>query len=167
MLFEITPLRSELPGGSFSFEVYNNGLFDKGCAAKFSVSKANDFVYWLSKDRRGSVQVLKARAYPASRCLTALDQMFSTYATISDAEAFVIQRRSNILPDHLSYRKSNLGYNTSIMILNLLGSKEDALVDIASTYLAFNNKQYVALLLTKTYIGWMLVHTRTARFYYS
>ena len=134
-------------GSPFPFEVYTNGLFDKGCAAKFSVSKANDFVYWLSKDRRGSIQVLKAKGIsykPVSS--KALDQMFSTYTTISDAEAFCYSEKG-VAFYQITFptEKVTWVYNTSIDDPEFawFQKKTGSGRHIASTYLAFNNKQYV------------------------
>lgn len=134
-------------GFPFPFETYSNGLFDKGCAAKFSVAKADDFVHWLSKDRRGTVQVLKAKGIAYKIVSSkALGQTLSTYTTISDAEAFCYSEKG-VTFYQLTFPTENVTwvYNTSIDNPEYAWFQKRTGVNkhLASTYTAFNNKQYV------------------------
>ena len=142
-----TEVGTNTGGSPFPFEAYNNGLFDKGCAAKYSVAKADDFVYWLSKDRRGAVQVLKAKGISYKAVSSqALQQTLSTYTDISDAEAFCYSEKGTIFYQ-LTFPTERVTwvYNTSIENPEYawFQKKTDGTRHIASTYLAFNNKQYV------------------------
>lgn len=142
-----TEVGTNTGGYPFPFETYSNGLFDKGCAAKFSVSKADDFVYWLSKDRRGAVQVLKAKGISYKIVSSkALGQILSTYDTISDAEGFCYSEKG-ITFYQLTFPTENVTwvYNTSIDNPEYawFQKRTGANKHLASTYVAFNNKQYV------------------------
>ncbi len=142
-----TEVGTNTGGSPFPFETYNNGLFDKGCAAKFSVAKADDIVYWLSRDRRGSIQVLKAKGISYKAISSkALEQTLSTYTTISDAEAFCYSEKGTIFYQ-ISFPTENVTwvYNTSIPDSEFAWFQKKTADHrhIASTYLAFNNKQYI------------------------
>lgn len=144
-----TEVGTNTGGFPFPFETYGNGLFDKGCASKFSVTKADDFVYWLSKDRRGTVQVLKAKGISykiiSSKALT---QILSTYTTISDAEAFCYSEKG-VTFYQLTFPTENVTwvYNTSIDNSEYawFQKRTGANRHLASTHTAFNNKQYIGV----------------------
>lgn len=92
--------------GTNSTEVwYNAGLSDfplvriqgafneLGCAARYSVAKMNNQVYWLGKDTRGQGIVYQANGYMGQRISThAVEWHIQQYSTISDAIAFTYQQ---------------------------------------------------------------------------
>ena len=134
-------------GNPFPFEVYANGLFDKGIAARFSVAKANDFVFWLSRDRTGAIQVLKAKGTSYTPVSSqALDQLLSTYDTVSDAEAFCYSEKGTIFYQiTFPTEGTTFVYNLSINNPELawFQKKSGTTRHLASTYIAFNGQQYI------------------------
>jgi len=92
--------------GNNSTEVwYNSGLSDFplvrvqgafneiGCAARYSVAKMNNQVYWLGKDARGHGVVYQANGYLGQRISThAVEWQIQSYADITDAVAFTYQQ---------------------------------------------------------------------------
>ena len=92
--------------GENSTEVwYNAGLSDfplvriqgafneLGCAARYSVAKMNNQIYWLGKDDRGQGIIYQANGYMGQRISThAVEWQIQQYGTISDAIAFTYQQ---------------------------------------------------------------------------
>ncbi len=92
--------------GRNSTEVwYNAGLSDfplvriqgayneLGCAARYSVAKMNNQVYWLGKDPRGQGIVYVANGYQGQRVSThAIEWQIQQYGTLSDAIGFTYQQ---------------------------------------------------------------------------
>ena len=92
--------------GNNSTEVwYNAGLTDfplvriqgayneLGCAARFSVAKMNNQIYWLGKDFRGQGIVYVANGYQGQRISThAIEWQIQQYGSISDAIGYTYQQ---------------------------------------------------------------------------
>jgi hypothetical protein len=92
--------------GDNSTEVwYNAGLSDfplvriqgayneLGCAARYSVAKMNNQVYWLGKDFRGQGIVYVANGYQGQRISThAVEWQIQQYGSLSDAIGFTYQQ---------------------------------------------------------------------------
>ena len=92
--------------GSNSTEVwYNAGLSDfplvrlqgayneLGCAARYSVAKMNNQIYWLGKDARGQGIVYVANGYQGQRISThAVEWQIQQYGNISDAVGYTYQQ---------------------------------------------------------------------------
>ena len=92
--------------GNNSTEVwYNAGLSDfplariqgayneLGCAARYSVAKMNNQVYWLGKDFRGQGIVYAANGYQGQRVSThAVEWHIQQYGDLSDAVGFTYQQ---------------------------------------------------------------------------
>jgi len=92
--------------GNNSTEVwYNAGLSDfplvriqgayneLGCAARYSVAKMNNQVYWLGKDFRGQGIVYVANGYQGQRISThAVEWQIQQYGNMSDAVAYTYQQ---------------------------------------------------------------------------
>ncbi len=95
-LWLIGDLASEIwtnTGGDFPFEAYTNGFVDTGTAARFSVAKTRESIIFLSQDVRGKAQVVMSRGISLNRISNdAIESQLDTYATISDAFAFVYQQ---------------------------------------------------------------------------
>lgn len=70
----------------FPFERIQGAFIEQGCAAKHSVAKMDNAVFWLSGSDRGDCIVYKALGYQPKRISThAVEYAISNYATISDA----------------------------------------------------------------------------------
>ena len=92
--------------GNTTTEVwYNAGLSDfplvriqgayneLGCAARYSVAKMNNQVYWLGKDDRGHGIVYQANGYMGQRVSThSVEWQIQQYGDISDAIGFTYQQ---------------------------------------------------------------------------
>jgi hypothetical protein len=92
--------------GNNSTEVwYNAGLTDfplvriqgafneLGCAARYSVAKMNNQVYWLGKDPRGQGIVYVANGYQGQRVSThAVEWQIQQYGAMSDAIGYTYQQ---------------------------------------------------------------------------
>ena len=92
--------------GDNSTEVwYNAGLSDfplvriqgayneLGCAARYSVAKMNNQVYWLGKDARGQGIVYVANGYQGQRVSThSVEWQIQQYGDLSDAIGFTYQQ---------------------------------------------------------------------------
>ena len=92
--------------GENSTEVwYNAGLSDfplvriqgafneLGCAARYSVAKMNNQVYWLGKDGRGQGIVYVANGYQGQRISThAVEWQIQQYGSMADAIGFTYQQ---------------------------------------------------------------------------
>lgn len=92
--------------GNNSTEVwYNAGLSDfplvrvqgafneLGCAARYSVAKMNNQIYWLGKDARGQGMVYVANGYTGQRISThAVEWQIQQYGTLTDAIGFTYQQ---------------------------------------------------------------------------
>jgi hypothetical protein len=70
----------------FPFERIQGAFIEQGCAAKHSVAKADNSVFWLGSSDRGDSIVYKATGYQPKRISThAIEYAISNYSTISDA----------------------------------------------------------------------------------
>jgi hypothetical protein len=79
-------------GALFPFQILPGPFIQHGCIAKFSVAQVNGVVYWLSQDQAGTNILVRGEGYDAKRISThALEQEWSKYPTIADAEAFCFQ----------------------------------------------------------------------------
>jgi len=70
------------------------GAFNElGCAARYSVAKMNNQVYWLGKDPRGQGIVYVANGYQGQRVSThAVEWQIQQYGNMSDAIGFTYQQ---------------------------------------------------------------------------
>ena len=70
------------------------GAFNElGCAARYSVAKMNNQIYWLGKDARGAGVVYQANGYMGQRISThAVEWQIQQYINISDAVAYTYQQ---------------------------------------------------------------------------
>ena len=74
----------------FPFTKRPGVLLHKGLAAANSLARADNTMYWLSKDEAGQSLVVKASGYtPVSISSRAISQAIDSYTTISDAFAYV------------------------------------------------------------------------------
>lgn len=80
----------------FPFERIQGAFIEQGCAAKFSVAKMDNTVFWLTADNRGQGTVQKAAGYQPQRISThALEFAIAGYARIDDAVAYTYQQEGH------------------------------------------------------------------------
>lgn len=70
------------------------GAFNElGCAAPYSIAKADNGIFWLGKDARGQGIVYRANGYTGTRISThAVEWHIQQYGTMSDAIAYTYQQ---------------------------------------------------------------------------
>ena len=75
-----------------------NGAFNEiGCAATYSVAKADNGVFWLGSDDRGKGIVYRSQGYNGARISThAVEWQIQKYSTISDAIGYTYQQDGHI-----------------------------------------------------------------------
>jgi hypothetical protein len=79
------------PTGS-PFSRMQGAFIEHGCAAKFSVAKMNNTVYWIGRDADGQGVVYAAKGYQPQKISTsAVDFAIQGYGDISDAVAYTYQ----------------------------------------------------------------------------
>lgn len=82
--------------GSFPFERYPGTFINRGCAAKYSVAKGGQSVFWLSQNLNGTAMVMRGDDFVATRISThAIEVAISGYAVISDAVGMVYQQQGH------------------------------------------------------------------------
>jgi hypothetical protein len=80
----------------FPFERIQGAFIEQGCAAKFSVAKMDNSVFWLSADDRGQGIVQRASGYQPQRISThAVEYAIAQYARIDDAVAYTYQQEGH------------------------------------------------------------------------
>lgn len=76
----------------FPFARMPNSVLQQGCAAAYSVTIADNAIYWLSQDRWGRSMLIRGEGYGARRVSTfAVENEWSTYPTIADAVGMAYQ----------------------------------------------------------------------------
>lgn len=79
-------------GSDFPFARVSSVLIQHGTCAQDSVCQADVAVYWLEQNAQGSRIFIKGIGYEAKRISThAIETVWQTYATVSDALAFTYQ----------------------------------------------------------------------------
>lgn len=74
---------------TFPFERRPGVLLHKGCAARDSVVRIDNTMYWLAKDEAGHSIIVRASGYtPEAITSRAVAQAIESYTTISDAQAY-------------------------------------------------------------------------------
>jgi hypothetical protein len=82
-----------LTNNNFPFESMPGTFFPRGLAAKYSLAKSDNQIFWLSQDTSGQGVVMRGLGYSASRISThAIEYEFSKYPVISDARGFCYQQ---------------------------------------------------------------------------
>jgi hypothetical protein len=80
----------------FPFERIQGAFIEHGCAAKFSIAKMANTVFWLGQDDKGNGIVLMAKGYQPQRISThAVEQAIQSYGDISDAKAYTYQQNGH------------------------------------------------------------------------
>ena len=80
----------------FPFERIPGGMLETGCAARFSLARADESIFWLTADRNGNANVIRTNAYKPTRISThALEHEFEQYERIDDAIGFAYQQEGH------------------------------------------------------------------------
>jgi hypothetical protein len=80
----------------FPFERINGAFLEMGCGAAHSVAKLDNSVYWLTQDKRGHGQVVRAQGYqPQVVSTKAVEFAIDGYATIADAIAYTYHQEGH------------------------------------------------------------------------
>jgi len=81
---------------AFPFERSGNAFIEHGCAARRSVAKMDNSVFWLGRDDKGAGIVSRSQGYSPSRISThALETAIGSYGDISDAQAYCYQQEGH------------------------------------------------------------------------
>lgn len=81
----------------FPFERIQGAFIEQGIAAKNSVAKADNSVFWLTADARGQGMVMRAVGYQPQRVSDhALEYAIGQMSTISDAVAYTYQQEGHV-----------------------------------------------------------------------
>lgn len=81
----------------FPFAPIQGSFNEVGCAAKLSVAKLDNSVFWLGQDARGDGIIYRSRGYQAERISThAIEWQIQQYSTISDAVAWTYQQEGHL-----------------------------------------------------------------------
>lgn len=80
----------------FPFTRTQGAFIQFGCAAKFSIAKMDDSVFWLSRNESGTGQVFMAQGFQPQRISThAVETEIQRYENISDAVAYTYQENGH------------------------------------------------------------------------
>jgi len=100
----------------FPFERMEGAFLEVGCAARFSIAKTKDHVFFISQDNEGSGVVYKARGANMERISNhAIEQTLASYGDISEARAYVYQAEGS-----------------SFYVLNFVGANTTWVYDITT-----------------------------------
>lgn len=81
----------------FPFSKLPGILIEHGCSRVHSIAKTDGSVYFLSQDKQGSLIVLRASGYEATRVSThALEAVFATYPSNVDAVGYCFQQQGHV-----------------------------------------------------------------------
>lgn len=81
----------------FPLDRIQGAFIEQGCAAKFSVAKADNSVFWLTSDDRGQGMVMRAVGYQPQRVSDhALEYAIAQYSRIDDAVAYTYQQEGHM-----------------------------------------------------------------------
>jgi hypothetical protein len=89
---ETTEVWSDSGQQAFPFDRIPGALIEQGCAAKNSVVKADNSIFWLGSDSRGQGIVWRVTGYTPQRVSNhALEYQLSTYSSLADAIGYAYQ----------------------------------------------------------------------------
>ena len=81
---------------NFTFARNQNTFIEWACAARSSVARANNTIYFLAQSQTGGRVVMQMAGYtPQKISNSAIDYQLSTYSTVSDAFAFTYQQEGH------------------------------------------------------------------------
>jgi hypothetical protein len=98
----------------FPFQAMQGVFIDYGCAAKHSVARVDNALFWLGRDRSGQGIVLRGAAYEAKRISTfAIENAIADYGVISDAIGYTYQQRGHVFY-RLIFPRANKAWGVDI-----------------------------------------------------
>ena len=78
------------------FQQMPGGFLEFGCAAKWSIGKADSSLFWVGNDKNGKGIVLRSQGYQPVRISThAIEQAINTYSRIDDAIGYTYQEEGH------------------------------------------------------------------------
>jgi hypothetical protein len=81
---------------NFPFEIMPGVSIDWGCAATYSIAKAEENIFWLAQNMNGDKVVLTGSGYQIQRISNhALENVLSTYSTVSDCVAYCYMQQGH------------------------------------------------------------------------
>lgn len=81
----------------FTFGAVPGVFVEHGCAAKYSVAKADLSIFWLGQDIQGKCIVFEGNQYTAKRISThAIENEISSYGDVTDAVGFTYQQEGHV-----------------------------------------------------------------------
>ena len=85
-----------LTNNTFPFEAMPGTFFPRGLAAKYSLARSDNQIFWLSQDLSGQGVAMRGLGYNAQRISThAIEAEWSGYSTISDAIGFCYSQQGH------------------------------------------------------------------------
>jgi len=92
----VAEIWSDTGNALFPFERIPGGMLETGCAARFSVTRADDSVWWLTQDRQGNANVIRTNAYRPLRVSThPIEHTFEDFPRVDDCIAFAYQQEGH------------------------------------------------------------------------
>ena len=80
----------------FPFERIEGAFLEHGCAARWTIQKMNNSVFWVAKDNKGRGVVYMASGFQPQRISThAIEQAIEGYGDISNAVAYTYQQNGH------------------------------------------------------------------------
>ena len=80
----------------FPYERLTGAAIDLGCAAKYSVARMDNSVFWLGTNEASGLMVYRAESYAPKRISThAIEFAIANYETVSDAQAYCYQQEGH------------------------------------------------------------------------
>ncbi|HXT81378.1 MAG TPA: hypothetical protein VN702_17570 [Acetobacteraceae bacterium] len=83
-------------GANFPFAIMQGTFIEHGCAAKYSVGKFGNSLFWLSQELEGHKVVVKLSNYQSIKVSTpAIDYEIEQYSKVDDAIGYVYQKEGH------------------------------------------------------------------------
>jgi hypothetical protein len=77
-------------GTPFAFDKVQNGAIQYGCAAKYTIKKLDNSLFWLARDEKGQGLIVRLDGYtPRIVSDAPLNDQIQSYGDVSDAYAYV------------------------------------------------------------------------------
>lgn len=90
---ETTEIWTNVGQAGFPFAQVTGAFIEQGCAAKNSVAKLDESLFWLSANAVGQCEVYRSSGMNATKISNhSIEQEFSSYATVDDAVAYGYQQ---------------------------------------------------------------------------
>jgi len=90
-----TEIWSDTGNALFPFERVPGGMLETGCAARFSIARIDDSIFWLTADRAGNATVIRTNAYKPMRISTHALEHELEQIRIDDAIGYAYQQEGH------------------------------------------------------------------------